>query len=228
MLIWIQTHTVYSWTFITDIWLICWWHCLWQATCGPDLASRWHFMALQVVCQPYLGQMREWWQCSWHSFGCALGRWLWFKLTPNVFFLPVLCFTVPVFVHHSWAASARHCSTKSQKRFGSTSKCCSVSLPLSGQMLTRWPRFALSTNVRMQFYIICRLIVSLISLWMSSGPVFWRHGRYHSSVLQLPLSKGQPAEVTVFQSSSQSPGQTAQGRSREVFQMVPWTSQWNH
>lgn len=41
----------------------------------------------------------------------------------------------------SWAPWAQPCWTRSRRRCGSTSKCCSASRPPSDRMLTRWPRF---------------------------------------------------------------------------------------
>lgn len=102
-----------------------------------------------------------------------------------------------VFFNCSWAAWVQQCWTRSLRRCGSMSKCCSVSHPLSGLMQTRWPRFAWLSHTCWWIKMNSHSILFVLVLEMFSGfhlrthflfSVFFRvKFRYHFLTTWVPL-----------------------------------------
>lgn len=73
----------------------------------------------------------------------------------------------------SWAPWVPQCWTRSQRRCGSTSKCCSVSHPMSDQMQTRWPRFAsIHWRCRLKHSFSCDGVCNIFFLCVFQIPFF--------------------------------------------------------
>lgn len=83
-------------------------------------------------------KIKSWCRSRLKILHCSAGV-CYYYYSPLVCSLPFfLCFSI-----FSWAPWVQPCWTRSQRRCGSTSKCCSASHPTSVQMQTRWPRFEL-------------------------------------------------------------------------------------